>query len=210
MAIATFSPTSLLVNCDDAFPNAGTIGYLTLLSGDRKIGLGYTVDAATNQLTTVTAHGLVTGSRVQLVDGVLPTPLLANTDYYAIVVSPAILSLGATLADAEGVIAVDLTDAGSGTLTLSELELSGGDPLSVLINKEISHPSWTARAAIDNLGGATIGLSGAAEKPPKAILINNTSANALTHWGVLPLALDSFSQQMKPGCSRLLLVTRSR
>ena len=164
--MATFSATSLLSNCDDAFPSAGIFGYLTLLSGSLATGLAYTAVTATDQLTTAMAHGLVTGSRLRLVGGVLPTPLLANTDYYAIVIGPTALKLATTLGNATAAAAIDLTDAGSGSLTLTEQVLTGIDPLNVLVNKEISHPSWTVRATIDNLGAAAV-VAGAAEKPVK-------------------------------------------
>jgi hypothetical protein len=45
----------------------------------------------------------------------------------------------------------------------------------VLVNKEISHPSWASRLLVDNLGLA-VGVSGAAETPPKNIAIANTGA----------------------------------
>jgi hypothetical protein len=153
---------------------------MTLLSGNLTTGLTYTANATTNQLTTASAHGLVTGSRVQVAGGTLPTPLLASTNYYAIVVSSTVIQLATTLANAQAATAIDLTDAGSGTLTLAEQALTAADPLSVLVNKEISHPSWTARALIENLGSATE-VSGVAEKPVKTLSISNTGASALSY-----------------------------
>ena len=126
------------------------------------------------------AHGLVTGSRLRLVGGVLPTPLLASTDYYAIVISPTVLKLATSLGNATAATAIDLTDAGSGSLTLTEQVLTGTDPLNVLVNKEISHPSWTVRATIDNLGAAAV-VAGAAEKPVKTITVSNTAGTALSY-----------------------------
>ena len=174
MPTTTFSIDSLISNCNDAFPNTGTWGYFTLLKGDVATALSYTANATTNALTTASAHGLVTGSRVRMVGGTLPTPLLANTDYFAIVSSTTSLTLATTLVNAQAGTAIDLTDAGSGALTLTEQVLSAVDPLSVLVNKEISHPSWAARTLIDNLGAATAVL-GAAEKPLKTFSVNNTS-----------------------------------
>ncbi len=170
MPVTTFSIDSLISNCNDAFTNMGTYGYLTLLSGNLATELSYTANATTNTLTTATAHGMVTGSRLRLVGGTLPSPLLTNTDYFAIVSSPTAFTLAATL----GGVTIDLPDAGSGALTLTEQALTASDPLSVLVNKEISHPSWIARTLIDNMGAATAVL-GAAEKPLKTFSINNTS-----------------------------------
>jgi hypothetical protein len=178
MPTSTFSIDSLISNCNDAFPNTGTWGYFTLLKGDVATALGYTANATTNALTTATAHGLVTGSRVRMVGGTLPTPLLANTDYFAIVSSTTSLTLATTLVNAQAGTAIDLTDAGSGALTLTEQVLTAVDPLSVLVNKEISHPSWTARTVVANLGAAT-NVGGVAEKPLQTFSVNNTSLTAV-------------------------------
>jgi hypothetical protein len=176
MPTTIFSIDSLLANCNDAFPAAGTWGYMTLLRGDLTTGLAYTANATTNALTTAAAHGLVTGSRIRLVGGILPTPLLANTDYYAIVSSATVF----TLAAAAGGVAIDLADAGSGSLTLTEQAVTAADPLAVLVNKEVSHPSWATRALIDNLGAA-VNSAGVAEKPTKTLSVVNNAATALSY-----------------------------
>jgi hypothetical protein len=174
----TFSSDSLIAHHNAAFANTGTYGYLTLLKGDVATGLSYTANATTNALTTATAHGMVTGSRLRLVGGTLPSPLLVNTDYFAIVSSPTVLSIATTLANAIANSPIDLSDAGSGALTLTEQALTASDPLSVLVNKEISHPSWAARTLIENLGAATAVL-GVAEKPLQTFSVNNTSLIAV-------------------------------
>jgi hypothetical protein len=174
MPTTTFSTDSLIAHHNAAFANTGTYGYLTILKGDVAAGLSYIANATTNVLATATAHGMVTGSRLRLVGGTLPSPLLANTDYFAIVSSPTVFTLATTLANALANTPIDLSDAGSGALTLTEQALTAADPLSVLVNKEISHPSWSARTLIDNLGAATAVL-GAAEKPLKTFSVNNTS-----------------------------------
>jgi hypothetical protein len=176
MPTTTFSIDSLISNCNDAFPSSGTWGYMTLLKGDLATGLSYTANATTNALTTASAHGLVTGSRVRMVGGTLPTPLVTGTDYYAIVSSPTLLTLSLT----PGGAAIDLSDAGSGALTLTEQALLPTDSLAVLINKEISHPAWTARALIDNLGAA-VNVAGVAEKPQKVLSVINTDTTTLSY-----------------------------
>jgi hypothetical protein len=180
MPTTTFSTASLITNCNDAFPSTGTWGYMTILSGTLATGLTYTANATTNELTTASAHGLVTGSRLRLVGGTLPTPTVTGTDYYAIVSSTTVLRLATTLANAQAGTAIDLSDAGSGALTLTEQALTAADPLSVLINKEVSHPAWTARALIDNLGAA-IDVVGVAEKPVKTLGISNTGTTTLSY-----------------------------
>lgn len=174
MPTTVFSIDSLISNCNDAFPNTGTWGYFTLLKGDVATGLSCTANATTNALTTATAHGMVTGSRLRLVGGTLPSPLLTNTDYFAIVSSTTVCALATSLANAMSSTSIDLSDAGSGALTLTEQVLTAADPLSVLVNKEVSHPSWTARTIIDNLGAAT-NVLGMAEKPLKTFSVNNVS-----------------------------------
>jgi hypothetical protein len=173
--MAIFSIESLKTKCNQVFPAAGAWAYMTLLSDNLTVGLAYTANPTTNIFTTATAHKLVTGSRIRLVDGVLPTPMVANADYFAIFVTATTFKLATNLADADAGLAVDLSDAGSGALTFTEQALLGIDPLSVLVNKEISHPSWTSRLLVDNLGAA-IGMNGAAETPAKNIVIANTGA----------------------------------
>jgi hypothetical protein len=180
MPTATFSIDLLKSSNDAANPNTGTWGYMTLLKGDVTSLLAYTANATTNALTTATAHGLVTGSRIRLVGGTLPTPLLANTDYFAIVSSTTVFTLATTLANAQASTSIDLTDAGSGSLTFTEQALLATDPLSVLVNKEISHPSWTTRALIDTLG-ASVDAAGIAEKPQKILSVVNSSAATLSY-----------------------------
>ena len=181
MPLATFSIDLLRTSNDLDNPNTGTWGFMTLLKGDVNAGLAYTANATTNALTTATAHGLVTGSRIRLVGGVLPTPTVANTDYFAIVSSPTVFTLAATqVAAVAGTPVIDLTDAGSGSLTLTEQPLLFTDTLAVLVNKEIAHPSWTARALIDNLG-ASVDVAGVAEKVQKTLSVSNNSATTINY-----------------------------
>lgn len=181
---AIHSIESLLNNCDEAYPSAGTWGYMTLLSDTLATGLSYVADIVGNTITTPTPHGLATGSRVRMVGGTLPSPLATNTDYYAIVISPTVVKLATTLALAQASSEIGMTDAGSGGLTLTEQTLTSADPLSVLLAKEISHPSWTARAIIDALGPATA-VSGRAEKSTKLLPIGNTSGITLAYRHIL-------------------------
>lgn len=85
------------------------------------------VDASANTLT-VPAHGLLTGDGpVQLASsGSLPAPLLADTDYWVIVVDANTLRVAASYSDTGGgqgagnpTTPIDLTGAGSGTITIS-------------------------------------------------------------------------------------------
>lgn len=181
MPLATFSIDLLRTSNDLANPNTGTWGFMTLLRGNVTAGLSYTANATSDAITTATAHGLVTGSRIRFVGGVLPTPLLASTDYFVIVSSPTVFTLAATQAAAvAGTPIIDLIDAGSGALTLTEQPLLPTDLVTVLVNKEIAHPSWTTRALIENLG-ASIDVAGVAEKVQKTLSVINSSATALNY-----------------------------
>lgn len=68
----------------------------------------------------IVAHGLPAGSGAFTLTttGVLPAPLAAATDYYAIPVTADTLQLAASRADALAGTAITLTDRGSGTHTL--------------------------------------------------------------------------------------------
>lgn len=187
-ANAPTSPNGLTTICDTLFANTGTVGYVALIKPDLSTNITFTANASTDLMTTASAHGLVTGERIRVAvtGGSLPTPLVANTDYYVIVVSTTTFRLATTQANAlaGSPVAIDLTDAGSGTLTFNEQELNKDDPLAVLLAKELTHPSWSARAALTDLGAATV-VSGNGEKPPKAIAVQNTSGTALSYKHVL-------------------------
>lgn len=189
MPTAARSPRALLAICDAAFSSTGTVGHLTLLRGDLAAALQFTVNATTDTITTATAHGLTTGSRVIVSStGTFPAPLVAATVYYAIVLSATTLRLAATQDNAinNTPVPIDITSAGTGTLTLDEQALSSSDPLSVLIAKEVNHPAWSARAIIADLGAASVS-SGVAAKSPKTIPIANTGASTLNYQHVLTL-----------------------
>lgn len=85
--------------------------------GDELLGVDdpvtCTVTAATD-LVNATAHGLAAGNRVQFsTDDTLPTPLIANTDYFVLVSGLTANAFKVSLASAG--TAVDITDTGTGT-----------------------------------------------------------------------------------------------
>ena len=174
MTISIPSTLTLTNFADLTYPSTGTIGRVILLRGTLALGLTLTVNAATNELTTATAHGLVTGSRVRVASTTtVPTPLSATTDYYAIVTSPTVIKLAATLTDALSATAIDLTDVGTGTVTLNEQDVTAADSIAVLVNKELPSTGGYSRLAIDNVGAATVvGTNG--EKPAKTVVFTNS------------------------------------
>lgn len=82
------------------------------------------IDTATN-LFTITGHSMANGNLVQVTStGTLPAPLLANTNYFVFTAgSPNTFYLTPTYTDAiNGSALIDLTSAGTGTITLTHLE----------------------------------------------------------------------------------------
>jgi hypothetical protein len=91
-------------------------------------------------LTTAAPHKLVPNSRFRGTStGVLPTPLVANTDYFVLTTpSTTTLTVSATL----GGSAISLS-AGSGIHTMVEQQLSAEDSIAVLVNHELSHANYS-------------------------------------------------------------------
>jgi hypothetical protein len=183
MSIAKLSPASLALVNDRIWSPSGTLGYLILLKGDLYVG-NFTVDASSDELTTPTPHGLITGSRVRgNSSGFLPTLVSGSwspsTDYYAIKISNTGLKIASSLADALAGIALEFTDEGSGTHTLSEQTLTEADPVDVLINKELNPPDYS-RQVVSNVGNATA-VSSYGEKAPISITYYTSSDLTFRH-----------------------------
>jgi len=100
--------------------------------------LTFTANASTDELTVSSTSAFVTGDALQVsTTGALPSPLVIDTTYYAIVINATTLKLAFTQADATAVtpVPIDLTTVGSGTLsivnTTNELTLSAPTALIV-------------------------------------------------------------------------------
>ena len=80
----------------------------------------FTAVAATDIITVSSTTTLPTGTPVLVSNsgGALPTPLVANTPYYVINLSPTTLKLAYEVNEAQAGTAIDLTSAGTGTNTL--------------------------------------------------------------------------------------------
>jgi hypothetical protein len=177
MTTATPSNSALTAIADLVFPAAGTIGHVILIKPDLVLGLGVTANAAANTIVTTTAHGLVTGSRVRIASTTtVPTPLSASTDYYAIVSNPTTLTLADTLAHALSNTPIDLTDAGTGMLTLNEQQVTSADSIQVLVNKELTNANGYARMPLTNTGAASL-VAGNGEKNTTVVFTNNGAVN---------------------------------
>jgi len=81
---------------------------------------GQTFTAATTDVCTATAHGLLTGDQVQVASATtLPAGLSAATYYYVIKLTADTFKLASSLANAVAGTAVDITDTGTGTHTIT-------------------------------------------------------------------------------------------
>jgi len=84
--------------------------------------LSFTVDTGTDVVTTGSAHSYTNGDGVSVlsVGGTLPAPLVATSPYFARSTGGSTLTLHPTKADAvANTNVIDITTAGSGTLTIS-------------------------------------------------------------------------------------------
>lgn len=83
----------------------------------------FTVDPATDLLTFAQPEPIDTGDGVRVSStGTLPTPLAAGTTYYAVKVTDTTYGLATTVTNAFAGTLIDLTGAGSGTLTISQFD----------------------------------------------------------------------------------------
>jgi hypothetical protein len=89
------------------------------------------------------------------------------------------------LANAIGGTAVNITDAGSGTLKAFEQELTASDSLAALVAHEIVNSAYTERLSIENLGDAVIANGDAQKNPWIKIFTNSSSSDLITSARVL-------------------------
>lgn len=106
-------------------------------------GVATTVSPSANTIT-VTSHGYVSGVKVALTTaGVLPAGLSA-TNYYMIVIDANTLKFATSQANAAAGTAVDITDYGTGTHTLTPASaLAGTVKLQKNLQPDTDTPVWT-------------------------------------------------------------------
>jgi len=125
-------------------------------------------NASTDEITysTTNTRKYHTGMKVQLTTtGTLPTGLSLATDYWLIKVSSTILKLASSLANAVAGIAVDFTDSGTGTHTLTHTlesrlfaEYGGEEDHANTIAEMPSH-DHTNSGNLRAVGGSSSGLA---------------------------------------------------
>lgn len=104
----------------------------------------FTADAGTD-VFTATAHGFLTGLKVQVSNsgGALPTGLSAATDYFVIRLTANTFKLATSLVNANAGTAIDISDAGTGTQTATPTALAGAN--------------YKLQASVDNTNWSDIG-----------------------------------------------------
>ncbi len=114
---------------------------------DSRSPFTFTVDTSTD-VFTATGHTYINGQRVRVSQsgGALPSPLVANTDYYVRDAATNTFKLALT----SGGTAIDITTAGSGTLTVTDVALNNRVELTAeFVLKEIaSYYGLTNRPAV--------------------------------------------------------------
>lgn len=87
-----------------------------------------TFTCAASNICTKASHGYKNGLKVQVsTTTTLPGGLSAVTDYYVIYLSASTFSLATSAANALAGTAIDITDAGTGTHTVTPQALAGGN-----------------------------------------------------------------------------------
>jgi hypothetical protein len=209
--MTTANPTAptLQTIADQVFSPSGTIGYLTILSADLATSLEVVPNTSTDILAAVSNHGLVTGSRVRVAStSAVPSGLTTSVDYYAIVFTTTNIKLATTLANALAGTAIDLTDAGSGTISINEQPLTQSDTPEVIINKEIQHAGWPARLDVTDVGSSAGTITEAA-KTPITIAFTNTDTNNIVYGHVVYIAGGSASISDLVGILGIWLTTEA-
>lgn len=85
-----------------------------------------TFTAAASDVCTKSAHGYLTGLKVQVsTTTTLPAGLSAATDYFVIKIDAGTFKLATNLSNAIAGTAIDITDAGTGTHTITPTAIAG-------------------------------------------------------------------------------------
>lgn len=128
----------------------------------------FTADASTDVCTDTSGNVPATSTAVQLTTtGTLPAGLSTGTTYFIINLSTTTFSLATTIANAEALTAIDITDAGTGTHTIASI--SPGT-----INHIIKDPRTDVRFFHDSNGRVWYEVSGAG-------VVKLLSGNTLTN-----------------------------
>lgn len=125
-----------------------------------------TADAATDLLTTASAHGMIAGNRVQFTNasGALPAGLAALTTYY--VSNDSLTDVDFKVSATENGAPVNITGAGTGTHTLNAFRNLSDVDLAAVVD-------WLAKNNPENFNPVTMALGGA------SIQVGNVDASTI-------------------------------
>lgn len=183
-AAATVCPCTLALVDVVGFYRVTTVTTATAQSTTNTLGQSdtFTADAGTDECTfTSTANipsNLLTGTRVRLTtSGTLPAGVTTATDYYYIRLTDSTFELATSYANAIAGTAINITDTGSGTHTITWLlpRYTNGAGLNAII----FNPAATALgAATPNLSlGYTNAVQVASRATPTVLPIGKTAAS---------------------------------
>lgn len=114
-------------------------------TGTPVLSYAFTADAPSDLLTLSDTSSIFNGTALTVATtGVLPSPLVAATTYYAVVISSTTIKLSTTRANVNAGNVIDITSAGSGvnTLTITQAAITsgqvGGENQHQLITSELA------------------------------------------------------------------------
>lgn len=87
--------------------------FISCIAGTNWVGVGVTINAGTDTITAPASHNLYNGASVRMVGGTPPSPLVLNTEYFAIRTGDTTFKLASSKANAMSNTPIDLTTAGS-------------------------------------------------------------------------------------------------
>jgi len=113
-----------------------------------------TFTAAVTDICTKSAHGFVTGLKVQCTTTTtLPAGLSLATDYFVINLTSSTFSLASSLANAQAGTAVNITGTGTGTHTVTPVALAGG---KIKLQKSNDGTNWDDEVADANVTATSV------------------------------------------------------
>ena len=183
-AAATTAPCIVTLVDVVGFYRVTTVTTATAQSTTNTLGFGdtFTADASTDVLTMTSTtnipSNILTGTRVRLTTTTtLPGGLALATDYYVIKVTDSTFKLATSYANAIAGTAINITDAGTGTHTMSRLlpRYTNGAGLNAIF----FNPASTAMgAATPNLSlGYTNSSQTASRATPTVLPVGKTAAS---------------------------------
>ena len=109
--------------------------------------------AAVTDICTKAAHGYLTGLKVQLTTTTtLPAGLSLATDYFVIYLSANTFKLASSLVNAQAGTAVDITDTGTGTHTITPTALTGA---TYKLQGSFDNSTWYDVGSASNITATT-------------------------------------------------------